>query len=345
MSILVNYTEDAFENDREDIKFGFNGDIAIPEFFEGTADKVEFAPYEDKVIKGQFPYRKGMHICPLINENAPGINPKKVVTDQLSAEYNSAYMAIIKFAAGTSFKVQGYDGFRVALVISGDYSENDRNFKPGQVLVKSPESTDDVVTLSSNEGCTLLVSRYKPVEGELPEDKILSFDFGNGVDFESINGNPEFTAWDGTDEGVTDGFRPYKSAQGAVEGVSCHALFNDPTEAGFEDNKGADLAFLKYEISEEMAKNDEKPAAKLHHHQGWETVLVMQGDYIENGASFAPGHLVVRAPGTHHEMTTCNGCVIFASRRMPVQGCLGRAKEMTDAKEAELLAAQAAAEK
>jgi anti-sigma factor ChrR (cupin superfamily) len=333
MSILIGYTEDAFPGDREDVKFGFRGDIAIPEEFDADANgaraKLEFAPYEDKVVRGQFSYRKAMSICPLIVENSPGMKPKKVVIDQLSAEYNSAYMAMLKFDAGTSFKVQAHEGFLVVVVLKGDYVENGVSYEPGQTLIQAPKAGSEN-ELSSVNGCTLLVSRYKPVEGDIPDTKGLKFDFGGDVDYD---GQYEFTAFDGSEGGLEGRFRPYKSTSGLIKGVSHHVLFNDTTEAGFEANKGADLAFLKYE-------GNDQAAAKLHHHQGYETVLVMQGDYIENGASFAPGHLVVRVPGTHHEMTSHDGCVIFASRRMPVQGCIGKAEEMTKIAEAKLLAKQ-----
>ena len=328
MSILIGYKEDAYPDDREDVKFGFHGDVAIPAQFDansdGVSEKVEFAPYEDKVIKGQFAYRKAMSICPLIVENAPGLKPKKVVTDELSAQFNSAYMALLKFDAGSSFTVQGHEGFLVVLVMNGDYIENGVSYEPGQMLIRAPKPAASI-DLASTNGCTLLVSRYKPVEGEIPADKLLKFDFGGDINYD---GDFEFTAYDG--EGS---FRPYKSAGDAITGVSYHVLFDDATETELGENKGADMAFLKYE-------GNNQAAAKLHHHQGFETVLVMQGDYIENGVHFDPGHLVVRAPGTHHEMTSVNGCVILASRRKPVQGCIGRAKDLSDAAEAKLLADQ-----
>jgi hypothetical protein len=48
-------------------------------------------------------------------------------------------------------------------------------------------------------------------------------------------------------------------------------------------------------------------------------VLVLAGDYIENDVSYAPGALIVRAPGTTHEMRSKNGCTILAMRDIPVQ--------------------------
>jgi anti-sigma factor ChrR (cupin superfamily) len=327
MSILVGYTEDAFADDREDVKFGFDGDVSIPEVFDadssGNRNEVVFQPYEDKVIKGAFSYRKAMSICPLLDENAYGLMPKKVD----SLQDHSAFMALVKFDAGASVDAAGHPGFLVTLVMQGDYIENGVSYGPGQLLIRAPSDADKVERASEN-GCTLLVSRYRAVEGEAQVDKLLKFDFNGDV---SVPDGLEFTPYDGKDLS-DDAFRPYRSNGGTIKGISAHVLFDDASEAESGANKGADMAFLKYE-------GNNQAAAKLHHHQGFETVLVMQGDYIENGVTFAPGHLVVRAPGTHHEMTSVNGCVILASRRKPVQGCIGRAKEMSDAEEARLLAA------
>jgi anti-sigma factor ChrR (cupin superfamily) len=84
-------------------------------------------------------------------------------------------------------------------------------------------------------------------------------------------------------------FVPYQL--GLREGVSIAVLFDE------SQNGGQDLAFLKYE-----------PDAYVpgHVHMGFELVVVIQGDYIENGQTFTPSSLVLRAPGpaiTWHQMT------------------------------------------
>jgi len=97
-------------------------------------------------------------------------------------------------------------------------------------------------------------------------------------------------------------FVPYQP--GLREGVSIAVLFDE------SHNDGPDLAFLKYE-----------PGAYVpgHVHMGFELVVVIQGDYIENGQTFAPGSLVLRAPGTCHSMASKGGCIILASRYRPVK--------------------------
>ncbi|MBQ4848364.1 cupin domain-containing protein [Pseudoalteromonas sp. MMG013] len=99
-------------------------------------------------------------------------------------------------------------------------------------------------------------------------------------------------------------FSPYQP--GLREGVDIAVLF-DETCANPE---GADCAFLRYQAGAFVPG---------HVHMGYETVLVLQGDYIENGQTFSPGSFIVRAPGTCHSMASTNGCLILASRYKPVK--------------------------
>ncbi|KZN34536.1 cupin domain-containing protein [Pseudoalteromonas luteoviolacea] len=99
-------------------------------------------------------------------------------------------------------------------------------------------------------------------------------------------------------------FSPYQ--RGLREGVDIAVLF-DETKA---NPTGADCAFLRYEAGAYVPG---------HVHMGYETVLVLQGDYIENGQTFTPGSFIVRAPGTCHSMASENGCLILASRYKPVK--------------------------
>lgn len=99
-------------------------------------------------------------------------------------------------------------------------------------------------------------------------------------------------------------FVPYQ--KGLRENVSIHVLFDETQN----NTKGADMAFLKYEADAYIPG---------HVHMGFETVLVLQGEYIENGISYTPGQLIVRAPGTCHSMASKDGCLILASRYVPVK--------------------------
>lgn len=96
--------------------------------------------------------------------------------------------------------------------------------------------------------------------------------------------------------------------------VEIHVLFDNKPD----DPNGSDAALLRY-----------LPGAftPRHLHIGFEMVLVLTGDYIENDISYLPGSLIIRAPGTTHEMRTSQGCTILAMRDIPVrQLTTGRAQ-------------------
>lgn len=93
---------------------------------------------------------------------------------------------------------------------------------------------------------------------------------------------------------------------GLRENVLIHKLFDNTVD----DPTGSDAALIKY-----------LPGAfiPLHLHRGYEMVLVLQGEYIENGETHNPGSLIIRAPGTTHSMRSNTGCVILAMRDIPVK--------------------------
>ncbi|EPC02374.1 hypothetical protein L861_15165 [Litchfieldella anticariensis FP35 = DSM 16096] len=93
---------------------------------------------------------------------------------------------------------------------------------------------------------------------------------------------------------------------GLRNNVLIHVLFNNKNE----DPVGSDAALIKY-----------LPGAfvPLHLHRGYKMVLVLQGEYIENGEVHSPGSLIIRAPGTTHSMRSNSGCVILAMRDIPVK--------------------------
>lgn len=118
-------------------------------------------------------------------------------------------------------------------------------------------------------------------------DFVTTFDFGGDIPLP---------------EGLV--FEPYQV--GLRSGVEIAVIFDDTKE----DPRGADMAFLRYQAGAYVPG---------HVHMGFESVLVIQGDYIENGQTFLPGSLVVRAPGTCHSTASRDGCVILASRYVPVK--------------------------
>lgn len=99
-------------------------------------------------------------------------------------------------------------------------------------------------------------------------------------------------------------FREYQP--GLRKGVLIHPLFDNTKD----DPQGSDAALIRY-LPDAFTPR--------HLHMGYEMVFVLQGDYIENDVSFAPGSLIIRAPGTTHEMRSKNGCTILAMRDVPVR--------------------------
>ncbi len=93
---------------------------------------------------------------------------------------------------------------------------------------------------------------------------------------------------------------------GLRKGVLIHPLFDNTKD----DPQGSDAALIRY-LPDAFTPR--------HLHMGYEMVLVLQGDYIENDVSFAPGSLIIRAPGTTHEMRSKNGCTLLAMRDVPVR--------------------------
>jgi hypothetical protein len=93
---------------------------------------------------------------------------------------------------------------------------------------------------------------------------------------------------------------------GLRKNVLIHLLFDNTRE----DPQGSDAALIRY-----------LPGAFVprHLHKGYEMVLVLQGEYVENDVRYHPGSLVIRAPGTTHEMRSDTGCTILAMRDVPVK--------------------------
>jgi hypothetical protein len=99
-------------------------------------------------------------------------------------------------------------------------------------------------------------------------------------------------------------FTPYQPD--LRKNVLIHLLFDNT----IEDPAGSDAAIIRY-----------LPGAYVprHLHVGYEMVLVLQGEYVENDILYQPGSLIIRAPGTTHEMRSDNGCTILAMRDIPVR--------------------------
>ena len=122
------------------------------------------------------------------------------------------------------------------------------------------------------------------VEGR--NDKVLRLDIGGKVSLPDIE------------------FEQYQP--GLRTNVLIHLLFDNKKD----DPNGSDAALIKY-----------LPGAftPRHLHIGYEMVFVLDGEYVENDVLYEPGSLIIRAPGTTHEMRTINGCTILAMRDIPVK--------------------------
>ncbi len=77
-----------------------------------------------------------------------------------------------------------------------------------------------------------------------------------------------------------------------------------------KDPYGSDAAIIRY-LPDAFTPR--------HLHVGYEMVLVLEGEYVENDVLYMPGSLIIRAPGTTHEMRTINGCTLLAMRDIPVK--------------------------
>ncbi|MEE2729785.1 MAG: cupin domain-containing protein [Pseudomonadota bacterium] len=94
---------------------------------------------------------------------------------------------------------------------------------------------------------------------------------------------------------------------GLRKNVKIHVLFDNKRN---DPEFGSDAAIIKY-----------LPGAfvPLHLHRGYEMVFVLEGEYIENDIPYYPGSLIIRAPGTTHQMRSVTGCTFLAMRDVPVR--------------------------
>ena len=79
-------------------------------------------------------------------------------------------------------------------------------------------------------------------------------------------------------------------------GVEIHRLYGG-------DGEGASAALLRY-----------APGASVPHHlhQGYEHIFVLHGTQIDAHGAHPPGTLVVNPPGSAHDVSSPDGCVVLA---------------------------------
>lgn len=93
---------------------------------------------------------------------------------------------------------------------------------------------------------------------------------------------------------------------GLRDNVLIHVLFDNTAT----DPSGSDAALIKYLPGSFTPR---------HLHMGYEMVFVLDGEYVENDILYKPGALIIRAPGTTHEMRSDTGCTFLAMRDVPVK--------------------------
>jgi len=84
---------------------------------------------------------------------------------------------------------------------------------------------------------------------------------------------------------------------------------------------GASAAVLRY-----------APGASVpeHIHQGYEHVLVLEGEQRDHRGSYPAGTLVVNPPGTRHTVTSPEGCVALLIWQTPVRFVDDGAEPLSD---------------
>jgi len=77
----------------------------------------------------------------------------------------------------------------------------------------------------------------------------------------------------------------------------------------YQTDDGPSAALLRY-----------APCAKVpnHLHQGFEHIFVLHGSQADQNGEYAPGTLVINAPGTSHSVFSPNGCIVLAIWERPV---------------------------
>jgi anti-sigma factor ChrR (cupin superfamily) len=80
---------------------------------------------------------------------------------------------------------------------------------------------------------------------------------------------------------------------------------------GHEDpeSRGPSAALLRYQ-----------PGASIpeHQHAGYEHILVLRGSQEDHSGRYERGTIVINPPGTRHQVTSAEGCLVLAIWNRPV---------------------------
>ncbi|MCG6971285.1 MAG: cupin domain-containing protein [Gammaproteobacteria bacterium] len=87
------------------------------------------------------------------------------------------------------------------------------------------------------------------------------------------------------------------------QGVEIYRLYGDETN-------GPAAALLKYDPGADIP---------LHHHTGYEHILVLAGSQSDDQAEYDQGTLIISKPGSGHSVTSTSGCIVLAIWNSPVE--------------------------
>jgi anti-sigma factor ChrR (cupin superfamily) len=74
-------------------------------------------------------------------------------------------------------------------------------------------------------------------------------------------------------------------------------------------DSGGHLALLRYQPGASVPR---------HHHPGYEQILVLAGEQGDERGTYPAGTLVVNPPGSQHQVTSPQGCVVLIFWQRPV---------------------------
>ncbi len=86
-------------------------------------------------------------------------------------------------------------------------------------------------------------------------------------------------------------------------GIEIHPLYG-------EIGVGRAAALLRY-----------APGASLpsHRHSGFEQIFVLDGSQVDERGRYGKGMVIVNPPGSHHAVTSPDGCIVFVTWDLPVE--------------------------
>lgn len=92
---------------------------------------------------------------------------------------------------------------------------------------------------------------------------------------------------------------PWQPLRSGVEIYSLHQ----------EGETGCHWALLRYQPG---------ATVPLHWHPGYEQILVLSGQQSDHRGTYGPGSLIINPPGSQHQVTSAEGCVVFIYWQKPV---------------------------